>query len=92
MLKFTDLNDEALYVNIEMDDYNAMKREYFLGDKNRLEQYLHKKMSILGINTNDIELLKKVIALGYKATEISTKSTDGDKVDNGDQVGEQREL
>lgn len=90
MLKFTDLNDKALYVNIEMDDYNAMKREYFLGDKNRLEQYLHEKMSILGINTNDIEILKKVIALGYKVQEIPTKSADGAKEGNGDQVGEQR--
>ena len=47
-------------------------------------------MSILGINTNDIEILKKVIALGYKVQEIPTKSADGAKEGNGDQVGEQR--
>ena len=87
MLKFTDLNDkESYFVKINMDAYKAMKREYSLGGKNRLEQYL----TSLGINTNDIETLKRVIALGYKVQEISTKSADGAKDGNGDQVGEQR--
>ena len=39
---------------------------------------------------NDIETLKRVIALGYKVQEIPTKSADGAKDGNGDQVGEQR--
>ena len=87
MLKFTDLNDkESYFVEINMDAYKVMKREYSLGGKNRLEQYL----TNLGINTNDIETLKRVIALGYKVQEIPTKSADGAKDGNGDQVGEQR--
>lgn len=91
MLKFTDLNDKESYVvKIKMDAYKAMRREYFLGDKERLEQYLKHEMTSLGINTNDIETLKRVIALGYKVQEIPTKSADGAKDGNGDQVGEQR--
>lgn len=87
MLKFTDLNDkESYFVEINMDAYKVMKREYSLGGENRLEQYL----TNLGINTNDIKTLKRVIALGYKVQEIPTKSADGAKDGTGDQVGEQR--
>ncbi len=81
MLRFTSLQDlKGQFVNIDLIEYESMKRKYRLLDENGLEKYIESNMERLGINEDEAKTLKKAIILGYHVDYIISEK-DGDTKD-----------
>ncbi len=64
MLRFTILQDgKGQFVNIDLIEYESMKRKYRLLDENGLEKYIESNMERLGIKEDEAKTLKKEIIL-----------------------------